>query len=496
MPLELLNKADSPPPVVRKEFEAEFDAERARRLRVRLMWYCGFIYALMALSIFGSWEDVARPNNTLHDWMQIGQDLAGDIIGLCAASALLLYCVKRGRTRAQLVRMFTLLAILVGIAMIVLVPLTDNSASPITTATLAPTAEAAIGQQWVILISLLLIQLPAALLVALTPRENFRIIVPLAVAYALEAFVHPHLPTVAAILFVVIGLILAMPGLVWSWWRYRRFQETFHGTVLSKRYEEISSELDHARKVHEALFPPPVTRGGLKMAYRYEPMRQIGGDFLYAHPLSFPPTAERQRLSVLVMDVTGHGVSAALAVNRLYVELTRIFTSGEHPSPEKAICELNTFAFNTLAPQGMFATAICLRVEMEGGVAKHVAWCSAGHPPAILRRASGALERLGPSAPMLGVLDSESYTATVEQRELSAGDTVVAYTDGAMEAASAEGRDFGIEGIEGAMGSWQGPVVSGQVAADVLKRVTAHRAGPTKDDILVVELLSTGVAES
>lgn len=495
MPLDVLNKVDSPPPVVRREFDAEFDAERARRLRVRLMWYCGFIYALMALSIFGSSEDLARPNNTLHDWMQIGQDLAGDLIGLCAASALLLYCWKRGRTRAQLVRMFTLLAILVGIAMIVLVPLTDNS-SVIEAAKLEPTAEAASAQQWIILFSLLIIQLPAALLVALTPRENFRIIVPLTVAFAIEAFVHPHLPMYAAFWFVAIGLALAMPGLIWSWWRYRRFQETFHGTVLSKRYEEISSELDHARKVHEALFPPPVTRGGLKMAYRYEPMRQIGGDFLYAHPLSFPPTAERQRLSVLVMDVTGHGVSAALAVNRLYVELTRIFTSGEHPSPEKAICELNKFAFDTLAPQGMFATAICLRVEMEGGVAKHVAWCSAGHPPAILRRADGALERLGPSAPMLGVLGAGDYTATVEQRDLSAGDTVVAYTDGAMEASSAEGRDFGIEGIEGAMAAWQGPVVSGQLAADVHKRVTSYRAGPTKDDILVVELLSTGVAEA
>ena len=47
----MLNKVDTPPPVVRREFDAEFDAERARRLRVRLMWYCGFIYALMALSI-------------------------------------------------------------------------------------------------------------------------------------------------------------------------------------------------------------------------------------------------------------------------------------------------------------------------------------------------------------------------------------------------------------------------------------------------------------
>ena len=96
---------------------------------------------------------------------------------------------------------------------------------------------------------------------------------------------------------------------------------------------------------------------------------------------------------------------------------------------------------------------------------------------------------------MLGVLSVGDYTATVEQRDLNAGDTVVAYTDGAMEASSAEGRDFGIEGIEGAMAAWQGPVVSGQLAADVHKRVTSYRAGPTKDDILVVELHSTGVAE-
>src|SRR5437868_15261651 len=73
-------------------------------------------------------------------------------------------------------------------------------------------------------------------------------------------------------------------GMLWSGWRYRVFDYHFRAENLREKYndlsgevKEISAELTHARRLHEALFPQEIRSGAVRVAYRYEPMREIGG---------------------------------------------------------------------------------------------------------------------------------------------------------------------------------------------------------------------------
>ena len=49
-----------------------------------------------------------------------------------------------------------------------------------------------------------------------------------------------------------------------------------------------AQELGYARRIHESLFPTPLKDGAVRLEYRYEPARQIGGDYLYARRVSLP----------------------------------------------------------------------------------------------------------------------------------------------------------------------------------------------------------------
>ena len=232
----------------------------------------------------------------------------------------------------------------------------------------------------------------------------------------------------------------------------------------------------------------------MRVHYKYEPMREVGGDFLFIQPLSFPPTSAQRWLSVVVMDVTGHGVAAAMAVNRLHAELTRIYAAeGEH-EPGEVIGKLNRFTFEALAPAGIFATAICLRVDARAtnntGI-RRLEWANAGHPPALLRHVTDKVDRLETTAPMLGVVDGDEFDAAPRAGTVGALQVLVVYTDGAVETSDRRGEQLGIEGLERLLADVSVETMTtsdGVVAASLLAGVTAHRHGPTKDDILIVEV--------
>ena len=254
------------------------------------------------------------------------------------------------------------------------------------------------AQQGVTLFFILMLHLIASLLVDLSPRDGLRIYVPMVLIYALGLALDRYLSTSAALRLAIIAPIVGLPGLLWSLWRHRAFADQFLARAMVERYDRVTREVAEARRVHEAMFPPPVTRGKVHIHYRYEPMLDIGGDFLFIHPLSASRTAADVPISIVVIDVTGHGFPAALAVNRLYVELTRAFASSDDPSPAHVIAELNRSMSSGLMPEGIYATAAVLRARADNGK-RVLEWCGAGHPDAMLRRANGDLVHLRSSSP-------------------------------------------------------------------------------------------------
>ena len=202
--------------------------------------------------------------------------------------------------------------------------------------------------------------------------------------------------------------------------------------------------------------------------------------------LTDPPAADGSILSAILLDVTGHGIAAALTVNRIVGELQRIF--GEHPgaSPGDVLTSLNRYVCVTLSRHDLYMSAICMRVD---STCSTIEYASGGHPTAFLRRGDGRIEMLESTTFLLGLEDPDRFKSEPASLTFNAGDALIAYTDGAAEAKDKRNTMLGMAGVQRIMEQIAG---EGHAPADwpggMLQRVLEHRAAPPDDDTLVVAL--------
>ncbi|MBL8757122.1 MAG: serine/threonine-protein phosphatase, partial [Phycisphaerae bacterium] len=282
--------------------------------------------------------------------------------------------------------------------------------------------------------------------------------------------------------------LVPVPGIVIAGLKHDSRVRDFKVQFLESRYGQFRRELTDARKIHESLFPRAEARGSVRFDYRYQPMRLIGGDYLYARfhegeARTHAPAGDAP-LTLLLIDVTGHGVAAALTVNRLYGEVERLF--GENPDlrPGEVIRALNRYVYHTLANHALYVTGVCVRVDPR---ADRLEFASAGHPPGFLRGVDGTLDELPSTTFLLGAVRDDEFDPAPQTRPFVRGDTLILYTDGAMEAANAQGHQFGLKGLQRTIASVAG-IGPGDWPAMLLTAVDRHRAGPPSDDTLVVEV--------
>ncbi len=228
------------------------------------------------------------------------------------------------------------------------------------------------------------------------------------------------------------------PGLLISWVRSSHIRERIAFRALAGRYQSIYSDLEAARRIHEALFPNEIDHGPVQFAYRYRPAREIGGDFLAAIK------DNNGGLTLALLDVTGHGVAAALAVNRLHGEIKRV--TAEHPDagPREFVIALNHYMFLTLSDEYLYATGVVVHFDVEK---KRLRVCNAGHPAPLLRRADGTVHKFDANAAMLGILDGDAFITTEHAVPIDTDDRLLLYTDGAVEAVNSTEQFLGIAGL-------------------------------------------------
>ncbi len=278
-------------------------------------------------------------------------------------------------------------------------------------------------------------------------------------------------------------LLFMLPAVGICWYRHSlRMQRSSHN-FLRQRYGMLRQELAYARQIHEAVFPEPKGEGVVRFAYRYQPMRQIGGDFLHVHMQTLPDGHER--ISVVVMDVTGHGIPAALSVNRLHGEIELRFAEDPDIDPGAVLARLNRYVHLTMAKHSLFVTALCFRIDTRSD---ELTWASGGHPPAFLRGVDGTIRELGSTAFVLGACSEDDFDSDQQSCRFGQGDSLIAYTDGASEARSPSGKMLRIMGLR-SMVAAEGRFEGGSWPERILGMVSAHRGGaPTEDDTLVIEV--------
>ena len=336
----------------------------------------------------------------------------------------------------------------------------------------------------------------AAAMLPWTARQALAPGVVCSVFFGALCAMHPSLTGTEKLLSISLYPIAFLPGIIVSWAKHTRRLNKYKLDFLQKRYGELRRELFDAQRVHEAMFPKPITDGCLRFWYEYEPMRSIGGDFVFVAP----HRTEDQQLSIVLMDVTGHGIAAALTVNRLYGELYRLYA--EHPDlpPGNTLKLLNRYVQLTLAPHSIFATALCLRIDAR---TSRIEYASGGHPPAFIRGIDGTVHELESTALVLGACADDEFHPAPATVPFHAGDTLIGYTDGALEARNQDGRMIGVDGMRRLVASnplhiamlarrtlAQRPVEdsAGALARAILEAVDSHRDGPPADDTLIIEI--------
>ena len=257
---------------------------------------------------------------------------------------------------------------------------------------------------------------------------------------------------------------------------------SLHEEALAR--QTLERDLELAREVQRAFLP--MRRPEIKHYEFYDYYRaanHIGGDY-YDYVL-----LPDGRLAVIVADVVGHGVAAAMLMAKLSAE-ARFSLAGE-PQPAQALTRLNRCICSLNLSR--FITCVIAVLDLNSHAVTVV---NAGHMPPLHRRKDGRL--LEPSrneaGPPLGILESMDYHQVTFT--LQPGESLTMYTDGINEAMDAQGKIFTIPRLRKLISEADGSPES--IGQTVLEAVRHHMASePQEDDMCFVSLqrqLPPGVA--
>jgi len=183
----------------------------------------------------------------------------------------------------------------------------------------------------------------------------------------------------------------------------------------------LSRELAQAAEIQQGLLPATTPAvGGLELAGYNVPCRTVGGDYY-----DYIPCVDG-RMTVLVGDVAGKGMPAALLMSNLQARAQILFEDPEDLGA--TVARLNRIICQN-CPGNRFITFFVAVVDPGTG---EMTWCNAGHNPPIVIRADGNVERLQGGGLILGIMPKAPYTHQTSR--LNPGDLLVMFSDGVSEA--------------------------------------------------------------
>jgi len=261
----------------------------------------------------------------------------------------------------------------------------------------------------------------------------------------------------------------------------------------------LERELEIGRRIQASFLPEEIPQvPGWEIAARFQPARQVAGDFYDVFPL-----VQNRRLGLVIGDVCDKGVGAALFM-ALFRTLIRAFaqqhyalrwmdvlseeapalpiSSGRPVLPSigtsalrNAIELTNEYIANTHASAGMFATLFLGILDPTNGVLTYV---NGGHEFPILVSSAGVKEELATTGPVVGLFEWAHFD--IQSVCIEPGDILVAFTDGVTEARNSNGEFFDRERLYTLLDR---PV---STAAELLDRIQAgvqeHMDGANPSD--------------
>jgi len=197
----------------------------------------------------------------------------------------------------------------------------------------------------------------------------------------------------------------------------------------------VQRELETARQIQASLLPQRLPKSlGLDVAVRYVPMAAVAGD-IYDF-IEIGPTS----LGILVADVMGHGIPAAMVASM--VKLAFSVQTASVRDPAAVLTAMNQILCRHL--ERSYVTAVYAVLDTE---ARRVTVANAGHPPPLIQRRGEAGSRAETEhGVILGFLPDARYTNTYVE-PFGVGDRILLYSDGVLEARNAAGEFFDSERV-------------------------------------------------
>jgi len=202
-----------------------------------------------------------------------------------------------------------------------------------------------------------------------------------------------------------------------------------------RRLLAIETELETARQIQSSILPASVPElESLRIAVSYHPMTAVAGDFY-----QFVRT-DSNHLGILVADVSGHGIPAALISSMIKVAMQSVALCAHDPA--QVLGGLNRILSSEA--QGQLASAAYIWIDTEN---RKVLYSAAGHPPLLCwRNSKGEMQRIESNGLLFGIEPDSQYPVCSVPVEPS--DRFLLYTDGVTEPENAAGEAFGDRQLE------------------------------------------------
>jgi phosphoserine phosphatase RsbU/P len=202
-----------------------------------------------------------------------------------------------------------------------------------------------------------------------------------------------------------------------------------------RRLLSIETELETARQIQSSILPARVPElENLRIAASYHPMTAVAGDFYQFVRL------DNNHLGILVADVSGHGIPAALISSMIKVAMKSVAVHADDPA--QVLGGLNRILSSEA--HGQFASAAYVWIDTES---RNALYSAAGHPPLLCwRNTSGEMQRIESNGLLFGVEPDSEYPVCSVLLEPS--DRFLLYTDGVTETENAAGEAFGDRQLE------------------------------------------------
>jgi serine phosphatase RsbU (regulator of sigma subunit)/CHASE1-domain containing sensor protein/anti-sigma regulatory factor (Ser/Thr protein kinase) len=205
---------------------------------------------------------------------------------------------------------------------------------------------------------------------------------------------------------------------------------------LETFYHSVEQELRLARRIQHALLPKDLPKlEGWEIAYHYQPAREVGGDFYDFLRL------DDGRVGLVIGDVSGKGIAGALVMANTQSVLRAVAQRGGI-TPGRVLAEANE-VLHAYIPPNTFVTCFYAILDPESG---RLVYANAGHDLPCERH-DGQVDELWARGMPLGLMPGMLYEE--EETILAAGDDLLFYSDGLVEAHDPKGEMFGFPRLQG-----------------------------------------------